>query len=95
MYSDSKYVVDSINKGWAKKWRTNGWKRNKKEMAKNPDLWARMLDLLEKHNVEFIWVKGHAGNPENERCDELAVNASQDFDLSDDVEFLKQKKNLK
>jgi len=57
--------------------------------------WARMLDLLEKHNVEFIWVKGHAGNPENERCDELAVNASQDFDLSDDVEFLKQKKNLK
>ena len=81
MYSDSKYVVDSINKGWAKKWRANGWKRNKKEMAKNPDLWARMLDLLEKQNVEFIWVKGHAGNPENERCDELAVDASQDFDF--------------
>ena len=93
MYSDSKYVVDSINKGWAKKWRSNGWKRNKKEMAKNPDLWGRLLDLLEIQNVEFIWVKGHAGNPENERCDELAVDASQENDLADDIEFLKQRKS--
>ncbi|NPE27357.1 ribonuclease HI [Methanococcoides sp. SA1] len=89
LYSDSKYIVDAVNKGWARKWRANGWKRNKKDMAKNPDLWARLLDLLEKHNVEFIWVKGHAGNPENERCDELAVDASQGVDLIDDVEFLK------
>ena len=90
LYSDSKYVVDAINKGWAKKWRANGWKRNKKSMAKNPDLWARLLDLLEKHNVEFIWVKGHAGNDENECCDRLAVQASQGTDLMEDKEFLQR-----
>ena len=92
VYSDSKYIVDAVNKGWAQKWRANGWKRNKKEMAKNPDLWARLLDLLQKHTVEFIWVKGHAGNPENERCDELAVAASQGMDLLEDEEFIRQNK---
>lgn len=92
LYSDSKYIVDAVNKGWAKKWRANGWKRNKKEMAKNPDLWTRLLDLLEKHTVEFIWVKGHAGNPENECCDELAVAASQGVDLLEDEEFIRQNK---
>jgi ribonuclease HI len=91
LYSDSKYIVDAVNKGWARKWRANGWKRNKKDMAKNPDLWARLLDLLEKHQVEFIWVKGHAGNPENERCDELAVSAATRPSLQDDTEFLKQR----
>ncbi|MBN2281376.1 MAG: ribonuclease HI [Candidatus Marinimicrobia bacterium] len=91
IYSDSKYIVDAINQDWAVKWRANGWKRNKKDMAKNPDLWTRLLDLLEKHQVEFIWVKGHAGNPENERCDELAVQASMGENLSDDVEFLRQR----
>ncbi|MFP4547022.1 MAG: ribonuclease HI [Fidelibacterota bacterium] len=89
IYSDSKYIVDAVNKGWARKWRTNGWRRNKKEMAKNPDLWARLLDLIEKHNVEFHWVKGHAGNPENERCDELAVTASQCAELLTDEGFSK------
>jgi ribonuclease HI len=71
LYSDSRYVVDAIDKGWAKKWRANGWRRNKRP-ALNPDLWQRMLDVLEKHDAAFIWVKGHAGHPENERCDMLA-----------------------
>ena len=64
---------------WAKKWQANSWMRNKKEPALNPDLWDRLLSLLEVHNVEFIWVKGHAGHPENERCDQLAVAQSQKF----------------
>ena len=71
--TDSKYVVDGIEKGWAKSWRENGWKKKDKKPALNPDLWGRLLDLLEVHSVEFNWVKGHAGHPENERCDALAV----------------------
>ncbi|MGN0654875.1 MAG: ribonuclease HI [Oscillospiraceae bacterium] len=71
--TDSKYVVDGIEKGWAKFWRENGWKKKDKKPALNPDLWGRLLDLLEVHEVEFNWVKGHAGHPENERCDALAV----------------------
>lgn len=71
--SDSKYVVDGMGKGWAKKWRANGWMRNKKDPALNPDLWERLLAQFERHEVELIWVKGHAGHPENERCDQLAV----------------------
>lgn len=73
IYSDSKYLVDAIEKGWAVKWRDNGWMRNKKDAALNPDLWERLLDLLEVHEASFVWVKGHAGHPENERCDRLAV----------------------
>jgi ribonuclease HI len=72
--TDSKYVVDGIEKGWAKSWRENGWKKKDKKPALNPDLWGRLLDLLEIHEVKFNWVKGHAGHPENERCDELAVS---------------------
>ncbi len=75
LYSDSKYVVDAIEKKWVKKWQANGWKRNQKEMALNVDLWQRLLPLLEKHTVTFIWVKGHANNVENERCDFLARQA--------------------
>lgn len=75
LYSDSKYVVDAIEKGWVKKWQANGWKRNQKEMALNVDLWERLLPLLEKHKVKLIWVKGHADNKENERCDFLARQA--------------------
>ncbi|MBQ7959295.1 MAG: ribonuclease HI, partial [Oscillospiraceae bacterium] len=71
--TDSKYVVDGIEKGWAKSWRENGWKKKDKKPALNPDLWGKLLDLLEVHEVKFNWVKGHAGHPENERCDELAV----------------------
>ncbi len=72
LYSDSRYVVDAIEKGWVVKWKQNGWMRNKKDRAVNVDLWERLLVLLAKHQVKFIWVKGHADNPGNERCDELA-----------------------
>jgi ribonuclease HI len=76
VYSDSKYIVDAVNNGWAAKWKKNGWKRNKKERALNPDLWDKLLQLLEKHEIDFIWVKGHAGHDENERCDKMAVAAA-------------------
>lgn len=79
IHSDSKYIIDAIQQGWAKKWRANGWMRNKKDKALNPDLWGQLLDLLEQHQVTFHWVKGHAGHPENERCDQLAVAQSQKF----------------
>ncbi len=84
VYSDSRYIVDAINKGWAERWKANGWRRNKKEKAVNPDMWARLLDLLKTHDVEFRWVKGHAGNPGNERADALAVAASREEDLAVD-----------
>lgn len=71
--SDSKYLVDGITKGWAKSWRKRGWVKSDKKPALNPDLWGKLLDLLEIHQVEFVWVKGHAGHPYNERCDRLAV----------------------
>lgn len=71
--TDSKYVVDSVTKGWAVGWRKRGWIKADKKPALNSDLWARLLDLLEKHNVTFTWIKGHAGHAENERCDTLAV----------------------
>jgi len=72
LYSDSRYVVDAIEKDWVTRWKQNNWMRNKKEPALNVDLWEKMLPLLVMHKVSFHWVKGHAGNPENERCDELA-----------------------
>ncbi|MBE6949417.1 MAG: ribonuclease HI [Ruminococcaceae bacterium] len=72
LYTDSKYVSDAINQGWLKSWVKRGWRR-KDGPVKNPDLWQRLLPLLETHMVEFIWVKGHAENPYNNRCDELAV----------------------
>lgn len=77
--SDSKYVIDALEKGWAQKWRKNGWMRTKKDKALNSDLWERLLELTEYHDVEYKWVKGHAGHPENERCDELAVAAIKNF----------------
>ncbi|MCR4924922.1 MAG: ribonuclease HI [Clostridiales bacterium] len=77
--TDSKYVVDAITKGWAVGWRENGWKKKDKKPALNPDLWTVLLDELEKHEVEFIWVKGHAGHPENERCDTMAVKEYQKY----------------
>ena len=84
LHSDSKYLVDAVTKGWAKKWQANGWKRNKKDKAKNPDLWQEMLDLCQQHQVDFVWVKGHAGIPENERCDRLAVVAAKGINLPPD-----------
>ena len=79
LYTDSQYVVNAIEQGWAKKWRENGWMRNKKDKAMNPDLWETLLGLLEVHQVKFHWVKGHAENPYNNRCDELAVAESRKF----------------
>ncbi|ACK68294.1 Ribonuclease H [Rippkaea orientalis PCC 8801] len=84
LYTDSRYLVDAITKGWAKKWKANGWKRNAKENAKNPDLWEKLLDLCSQHEVDFVWVKGHAGHQENEYCDRLAVRASQQTNLPSD-----------
>ena len=71
--TDSKYIVDAVNKGWAQGWKKRGWIKSDKKPALNSDLWAKLLELLEKHKVTFVWVKGHAGHPENERCDRLAV----------------------
>ena len=90
LYSDSKYVVDAIEKGWAKRWQANNWKRNKKEKASNPDLWEQLLHLCNQHKIKFIWVKGHAGNRENERCDRLAVAASQQRDLPQDFGYIQE-----
>lgn len=87
IFSDSKYIVDAVNNGWAKKWRSNGWRRNKKEVALNPDLWGTLLDLLDKHKINIEWVKGHSGHYENERCDELAVAAYNSNDLIVDEGF--------
>jgi ribonuclease HI len=77
VYSDSSYVVNGIEKGWARRWKKNDWMRNKDEIAENSDLWSRLLDLCEKHTVRFSWVRGHDGNPENEHCDALAVEQTQ------------------
>ncbi len=79
--TDSQYLVNTIEKGWAKKWRANGWMRNPKERALNPDLWQKLLALCDMHRVTFEWVRGHAGNIENERCDRLCVEASKRADL--------------
>ncbi len=88
LFSDSQYLVYAIEKGWACKWQANGWRRNKKERAINPDLWERLLKLCEVHEVQFRWVRGHAGQSENERCDELAKAAARNQDLAADPGYL-------
>ena len=87
LHSDSRYVVDAMAKGWARKWRANGWMRNKRERALNPDLWERLLDLAAGHDVEFRWVRGHAGVRDNERADRLAVGAAQGKGLPPDERY--------
>lgn len=84
IFSDSKYIVDAVQNGWAKRWQMNNWYRNKRERALNPDLWQELLQLLDEHTVRFHWVKGHAGHRENERCDQLAVKAAAGKNLLDD-----------
>ena len=79
LYSDSKYVIDGIQKGWARSWKRNGWRKADKKPALNADLWDRLLSLLDIHTVQFVWIKGHDGHPENERCDAMAVAQSQRF----------------
>lgn len=73
VYSDSKYVVDAIEKGWLRNWQRKNWKKSDNSPVLNVDLWQQLSTLLDKHNVTFIWIRGHAGHPENERCDTLAV----------------------
>ena len=83
LYSDSKYVVDAFNNHWIDGWIKKGWKTAGKTPVKNVDLWQRLLKAKEPHEVEFVWVKGHAGHEYNERCDTLAVNAYKKDDLRD------------
>ncbi|HOV49002.1 MAG TPA: ribonuclease HI [Anaerolineae bacterium] len=87
LYTDSAYLVNAINEGWAQRWRAHGWMRNKNEPALNPDLWERLLRLCEQHEVHFVWVKGHAGHPENERCDQLAQEAARGIHLPADTAY--------
>ena len=77
--SDSKYVIDGLSCGWALSWREKGWRKSDKSPALNPDLWEKLLTLYDKHNVTIVWVKGHAGHPENERCDKLAVAQAKKY----------------
>ena len=81
LYSDSKYVIDALEKGWAVGWRQRAWKKADKKPALNPDLWEILLELTQKHDVRYHWVKGHADNLKNNRCDQLAVAESQKFKL--------------
>jgi ribonuclease HI len=89
LYSDSQYLVNAIEKGWAIRWQANGWKRNSKEKAINPDLWEMLLLLCKTHKVEFKWVRGHAGHLENERCDVLATSAILEPNLAVDEGYEK------
>ena len=79
LYSDSKYVIDGLQKGWAASWQKRGWIKSDKKPALNPDLWEQLLALTQKHEMHYHWVKGHAENPKNNRCDEMAVTHSQKY----------------
>ena len=83
LWSDSKYVIDALEKGWAKSWKAKGWKKPDKKPALNPDLWEELLALCDYHTVNLHWVKGHADNEFNNRCDELAVMESKKFKGTD------------
>jgi len=89
IYTDSRYVIDGITKGWAIRWKSNDWYKSKLQKAINPDLWERLLNLISEHeNVTFHWVKGHDGHSENERCDELASMALNGTNLIEDIGFI-------
>ena len=79
LWSDSKYVIDALEKGWARSWRARGWVKSDKKPALNPDLWGALLELTERHEMRYHWVKGHAENPYNHRCDALAVQEREKF----------------
>jgi ribonuclease HI len=89
VFSDSKYVVDAINQGWLQK-----WKRTHFKSKKNSDLWLRFLKIYRQHNIKIIWIEGHAGNPLNELCDKLAVEASMQPNLPEDTGYISIDKNL-
>lgn len=84
LVSDSKYLTEAFNQHWVDSWLKNNWRNSQKQPVKNIDLWKRLLQAKEPHQVTFVWVKGHAGHPENERCDELATTAADGEDLLDD-----------
>jgi ribonuclease HI len=90
IFSDSQYLVDSMSKGWVMKWKSKGWRK-----AKNPDLWRQLLEACEPHEVGFYWVQGHAGDPENERCDQLSMQAAQRRDLPPDTGYEDQEATKK
>jgi len=81
--TDSQYVSNGITLGWARSWQANNWRKKDKKPALNPELWEELLSLIDKHNVKIEWIKGHAGHPENERCDELAVEQSRRYQEND------------
>ncbi len=87
LYTDSSYIVNAINKGWVYNWQKNGWKNSSKKPTPNVDLWQELLPLLNIHNVNFVWVKGHADNEENNRCDFLAREAIKTQNLLDDKNY--------
>ena len=87
LFSDSKYVVNAISKGWAKRWKAKNWMRTATDKAINPDLWERLLTACQRHQVEFRWVRGHNGEVENERCDRLAVAAAHEPGLPPDTGY--------
>lgn len=88
VYTDSKYVADAVEKGWIFQWESKAFKKKK-----NPDLWIRFLKIYRKHNVRFVWIKGHDSNPENELCDKMAVDASKKNNLAEDVEYSSSSEN--
>ena len=89
LITDSRYIVDGINLGWARKWQLNSWMKNKKDKAKNIDLWERLLKQTNRHDVTFQWTAGHSGHEENERCDQLATSAANGSNLVEDIGFEK------
>ena len=93
LFSDSKYLTDAFNQHWVDHWIKKNWKRSGNEQVKNIPLWKRLLKAMEPHEVQFIWVKGHAGHPQNEQCDKLAVKAAEDGPwLEDDMEACRAEK---
>ncbi len=95
LFTDSKYISDAINLGWVDIWRAKNWKRTGKGKVLNPDLWKELVELLDQHQVELVWVKGHAGHPENERCDMLAVQAAQQKNLLIDAGYEKSQEGTR
>ena len=87
IYSDSRYLIDTMEKGWLDRWRKNGWKNKTGDPVKNIDLWRRLFVAKIRHRCKFIWVRGHASNPENNRCDELATTAADGGNLMEDEGF--------
>jgi ribonuclease HI len=94
LHTDSRYVANGIEKGWARRWRARGWMRTATEPAENSDLWARLLELSERRPVTFVWLRGHAGQAENERCDALATTAAHGTDLREDRAYAEGRTRL-